>query len=315
MKSPLYQNSLALSELYKKMSSKPAGSWMVDELEVPGSPDHTKWAEELQMMRRRVARQASSHVLWVSIAGITSADPRHFKHDYLAPLMTGFHVPVMKLPLRNTREVIKLAGLDSNNSNKTAAVTASLQTNPCFTLPPHLMSSIECQEMNVNMNDDTELQGALEHACEVLLERTAGNGFPVLVDSNTSCEMSTVLAAVQRIVGAALLYTDWGGQGEAREAEVEEWVRRWKSREERRALVTDEHISRGWEADAGLVVGDTKAANLVMRTCAFCILIKNEGASKVNPGVLDFSDGEDEELYLPDDNFDDEYPEEDFDDF
>ena len=27
------------------------------------------------------------------------------------------------------------------------------------------------------------------------------------------------------------------------------------------------------------------------------------------------SDGEDEELYLPDDNFDDEYPEEDFDDF
>ena len=92
-------------------------------------------------------------------------------------------------------------------------------------------------------------------------------------------------------------------------------MRRWKSGEERRALVTDEHISRGWEADAGLVVGDTKSANLVMRTCAFCILIKNEGASKVNPGVLDFSDGEDEELYLPDEDFDDVYPEEDFDDF
>ena len=82
------------------------------------------------------------------------------------------------------------------------------------------------------MNDDTELQGALEHACEVMLERTAGNGFPVLVDSNAACEMSTVLAAVQRVVGAALLYTDWGGQGEATEAEVEEWVRRWKRREE-----------------------------------------------------------------------------------
>ena len=80
----------ALSELYKMISSKPAGSWMVDELEVPRSPDHTKWAEELQKMRRRVARQAGSHVLWVSIAGITSADPRHFKHDYLALLMTGF---------------------------------------------------------------------------------------------------------------------------------------------------------------------------------------------------------------------------------
>ena len=46
-----------------------------------------------------------------------------------------------------------------------------------------------------------------------------------------------------------------------------------------------------------------------MRTCAFCILIKNEGASKVNPGVLDFSDGEDEELYLPDEDVDDEYAE------
>ena len=88
-----------------------------------------------------------------------------------------------------------------------------------------------------------------------------------------------------------------------------------ESGEERRALVTDEHISRGWEADAGLVVGDTKSANLVMRTCAFCTLIKNKGASKVNPGVLDFSDGEDEELYLPDEDFDDVYPEEDFDDF
>ena len=136
------------------------------------------------------------------------------------------------------------------------------------------MSSIECQEMNVNMNDDTELQGALEHACEVMLERTAGNGFPVLVDSNATCEMSTVLAAVQRVVGAALLYTDWGGQGEATEAEVEEWVRRWKRGEERRALVTDEHISRGWEAPAVMVIGEQRTENLVMRTCGFCCLIK-----------------------------------------
>ena len=136
------------------------------------------------------------------------------------------------------------------------------------------MSSIECQEMNVNMNDDTELQGALEHACEVMLERTAGNGFPVLVDSNAACGMSRVLAAVQRVVGAALLYTDWGGHGEAREAEVEEWVRRWKRGEERRCLVTDENISRGWEAPAVLVIGKFGTENLVMRTCGFCFLIK-----------------------------------------
>ena len=56
-----------------------------------------------------------------------------------------------------------------------------------------------------------------------MLVRTGGKGFPVL----PPCNISSVMAAVQRVVGAALLYT-WGGKqkNEATEAEVEEWVRR-----------------------------------------------------------------------------------------
>merc|ERR1711962_1140711 len=36
-----------MSELHKKMLSMPAGSWMIDELVMPESKDHTKWAGEL----------------------------------------------------------------------------------------------------------------------------------------------------------------------------------------------------------------------------------------------------------------------------
>ena len=61
---------------------------------------------------------------------------------------------------------------------------------------------------------------------------------------------------------------------EATEAEVEEWVRRWKRGEETRALVTDETTSRGWEAKELMVIGKYSTENLVMRTCGLCFLIK-----------------------------------------
>ena len=116
-----------LSMLHKKMLSMPVGSWMVDELLMPGhyKPDemtrlHTKWAVELQKMKSHIVGQPGPYLLWISIAGIDMGEPKHFKHSYLAPMMSGFHVPVMEFPLRNTKEIIKLAGLDSNNANKIA---------------------------------------------------------------------------------------------------------------------------------------------------------------------------------------------------
>ena len=85
------------------------------------------------------------------------------------------------------------------------------------------------------------------------------------------------MAAVQRVVGAALLYTRDGSEtNEATEAEVEEWVRRWKRGEETRALVTDDWMSRGWEAKELVAIGSGGTENLVMRTCGFCFLIKLE---------------------------------------
>ena len=215
--------------------------------------------------------------MWISIAGIRDGKPEHFKHNYLEPLMSGFHVPVMEFPLRNTKEVIKLAGLDSNNANKTASLLP-MTTNPSYCLPPQLMSGVQCQQIKVKRNkltkrDDAEFSKVVEDGCRVMIQRTAGRGFPVLLDNHVST--SVVVAAVQRVVGPALLYTQNGSEkNQATSAEVKNWLRRWKRGEERRALVTDQFISRGWEAPAVIVIGKSGTENLVMRTCGFCFLIK-----------------------------------------
>ena len=190
--------------------------------------------------------------------------------------MPGFHMPVMEFPLRNTKDVIKLAGLDSNSANNTVGVGYGYtQTNPSYSLPPHLMSGVQCQQIIVKENDDAELSKAVEHGCRMMMQRTAGSGFPVLLDYGVSG--SIVVASVQRVVGPALLYTYNGKEkNEATSAEVENWLTRWKRGEERRALLTDADICRGWEAPAVMAIGIGRIENLVMRTCGFCCLLKIE---------------------------------------
>ena len=109
-----------------------------------------------------------------------------------------------------------------------------------------------------------------------MMERTPGKGFPILT---SGVSVSSVAAAVQRVVGAPALFYTAGGRekNKATESEVEEWLSRWKRGEERRVLITDDHISRGWEASCLIAIGtEPFIENLVMRTCGFCILIKPE---------------------------------------
>ena len=149
-------------------------------------------------------------------------------------------------------------------------------TNPSYDLPPNLMSGIQCRQMKVKDVNKADLERGVETACKEMLERTAGKGFPILIDGQ-SMSTSSVVAAVQRVVGAPLLYTHDGSQkNEATEAEVKEWVSRWKGREEKRVLIIDDFISRGWEAPEVIAIGKLYTQNLVMRTCGFCILIKLE---------------------------------------
>ena len=59
---------------------------------------------------------------------------------------------------------------------------------------------------------------------------------------------------------------------------MEEWLRRRRSgKEEKRCLIADERVSRGWEASHVMVVdlyGTDGIENLVMRTIGFCALVK-----------------------------------------
>merc|ERR1712211_159250 len=108
-------------------------------------------------------------------------------------------------------------------------------------------SGVQCQQIKVKTGNQAELSKAVEAGCQVMLQRTAGSGFPVLI-KNHHTPVWQVVAAVQRVAGPALLYTYCGAEkNEATNAEVEDWVRRWKRGEERRVLITDEYLSRGWE--------------------------------------------------------------------
>ena len=73
-----------------------------------------------------------------------------------------------------------------------------------------------------------------------MMERTCGNGFPVL-SFFCSISPSNVMDAVHRVVGAALLYTHDGKEkNKGTKVEVEDWLRRWwRGQERRRALVND----------------------------------------------------------------------------
>ena len=51
------------------------------------------------------------------MAGVMWGGPEHLKRSYLTPLMSGFHVPDMKIPLRNTMGVLKLAKMDREDLN------------------------------------------------------------------------------------------------------------------------------------------------------------------------------------------------------
>ena len=55
-------------------------------------------------------------------------------------------------------------------------------------------------------------------------------------------------------------------------------MRRRRSGEEKRCLIADGYVSRGWEASHVMVVelGGVSFENLVMRTIGFCALVKKK---------------------------------------
>ena len=127
-------------------------------------------------------------------------------------------------------------------------------------------------------NDDDEVKSVVEAACKEVLRRTGGAGFPVLCLCLLGSNISIVKRGVERAGATALVY--YRGSKECIcETQVEEWLRRRRSGEERRCLVTDYHVSRGWEASHLLVVALYPGSfweNLVMRAVGYCALVRSK---------------------------------------
>ena len=83
--------------------------------------------------------------------------------------------------------------------------------------------------------------------------------------------------------GATALFYHRDSKENCSEAEVEEWLRRRRSgKEEKRCLIVDAEVSRGWEASHVMVVhlsGFGALENLVMRTIGFCALVQARDSS------------------------------------
>ena len=76
------------------------------------------------------------------------------------------------------------------------------ENNPSYNLPPHLMTGVQCQQIRLKSFNTK----AVEAGSQVMIQRTAGIGFPLLIESSI-VSSPRVVAAVQRVVGIALLYT------------------------------------------------------------------------------------------------------------
>merc|ERR1719367_803238 len=59
-----------LSSLLKEATTRPPGSWMVDELIMPKPKDHQQWSKDLEQLQKHIEAQTTNSHLWIACAGI-----------------------------------------------------------------------------------------------------------------------------------------------------------------------------------------------------------------------------------------------------
>ena len=96
-----------------------------------------------------------------------------------------------------------------------------------------------------------------------------------IFEASKKSKIRIVKRGVERAGATALIYHRDSSEC-CSEVEVEEWLRRRRSGEEKRVLILDEDASRGWEASHLMVVALTRTGweNLVMRTVGYCALVQ-----------------------------------------
>ena len=265
-----------LSNLYKEVTTRPVGSWMVDELIMPKAKDHQQWAKELNDILSYLSAQTGPPLLWIVCSAIDQGETDHFDQDYMDTILpSDFYQLRTSMPLRNTKRVLELANLETNTCVKD--LFAANKTNPVYKLPQNLMDGVKCKEFpTASRNNSEEIQNVIEMACRDVLGRTGGSGFPVLCDGWKISQMSSVKRGVEAAGVEVLVYHRYA-RGCSPEKDAEEWLTRRREGKERRCLITDEYISRGWENSHVLAITFYSTGgweNLVMRTIGYCALVK-----------------------------------------
>jgi len=295
-----------LSSLLKKVNTRPPGSWMVDELIMPGRPItasngpllfhgqnaecvnqkkemkrlHQQWSKDLVQLQNHIEAKSRNPHLWIACAGIKEGETEHFERSYLTSVLPPvFHLPLMDIPLRNTKQTLAMAGLEGNTEVKGLNNWgSSANTNPVYTIPALLIDGVQGKEFLVNNTDDEEeVASVVEAACKEVLQRTGGAGFPLLYDVHSYSKISIVKRGVERAGAKALFYHEYSNES-CSEGEVEEWFRRRRSGEEEKILILDQNVIRGWEASHLLVVSLFRDGleNLVMRAVGYCCIVKQK---------------------------------------
>ena len=270
-----------LSSLRKEVTTRPTCSLMVDELILPGeSKEKKQFTRELEQLQNYFEAQSCKPPLWIACAGVEWGKAEHFEPSYLTSILpTAFHLPLMDMPLRNTKQTLAMAGLEENKDIKIlSSYSSSTKTKPIYKIPDHLMTGVEGKEFFVDDKyDEEEVVGAVNVATKEVFRRTGGAGFPLLCgDYVYGSTISAVKRGVERAGATTLVYSTYSTECWS-EVEVEQWLRRRRSGEEERVLIADPQVSRGWEASHLLVVdlkGGYGLENLVMRTVGYCALVK-----------------------------------------
>ena len=276
-----------LSSLLKEATTRPPGSWMVDELIMPGSLGerrkrlHQQWSKDLEQLQKHIEAQTTKPHLWIACAGIVKGKTKHFERSYLTGVLPPvFHLPRMDIPLRNTKQTLAMAGLEGNTQVKELGdyVVEGANTNPVYNIPDLLIDGVQGKQFLFNEDDDAEeVASVVEAACKEVLGRTGGAGFPLIYDGWDDSKISIFKRAVEAAGATALVYHT-GSKESCSEGEVEEWLRRRRSGEEERVLILDQKVIRGWEASHLLVVDLFRLGleNLVMRAVGYCAVVKKK---------------------------------------
>ena len=150
-----------------------------------------------------------------------------------------------------------------------------------WTIPHRLIPGVEGLTFYLqNRDDQVEVEEKVRQAREAMKERIGHAGVPVLCAGVKSDKSPWIVAGLvaARPGGHTLFHTyyDVGGQTQASEIQVAEWLQKMDNGLQEEDLVTDQSLSRGWESQCALVVDLTGARwqNLVVRAMAHSVMVR-----------------------------------------